>query len=184
LAELAPGPRSGQPRCRGLVGRGRARASGRFVWGYVLRQQPSGNRPSVRTRLAHPWHNGGSLSNPIRSPNHAGLHKYWWARTVSNRRPLVCKETGSSERVFYGVQRVQVSDVSRVPVISLCPQSSVLSWDTGGSLANRCSARSTHRCAPLGISGTVAGRGCITMRMPSVRGDAERRRTSSRPAHR
>jgi hypothetical protein len=60
----------------------------------------------------------GSPANPIRPSYWAELRKHWWARTLSNRRPLVCKGTGSSERVFYGVQRVQVSDVSRVPVMT------------------------------------------------------------------
>jgi hypothetical protein len=33
--------------------------------------------------------------------------KHWWARTVSNRRPLVCKGTGTSEQAYYDVQYVQ-----------------------------------------------------------------------------
>jgi hypothetical protein len=47
-------------------------------------------------RVCEPdWHTLGTtgvrLSTPIKSLYHAELHKYWWARTVSNRRPLVCK---------------------------------------------------------------------------------------------
>jgi hypothetical protein len=51
---------------------------------------------SENRRVREPgWHTLGTtgvrLSNTIRSPYQADLHKHWWARTVSNRRPLVCK---------------------------------------------------------------------------------------------
>ena len=53
-------------------------------------------RSRLIDRVCEPsWHTLGTtgvrLSNPIKSLYHAELHKYWWARTVSNRRPLVCK---------------------------------------------------------------------------------------------
>jgi hypothetical protein len=32
----------------------------------------------------------------------AELHKYWWARTVSNRRPLVCNPSQTVYRVSCG----------------------------------------------------------------------------------
>ena len=41
------------------------------------------------------WHTLGTTGvrpySPIGSRYHVDLHKHWWARTVSNRRPLVCK---------------------------------------------------------------------------------------------
>ena len=50
---------------------------------------------------------GVRLSDTIRSPYRAELHKYWWARTVSNRRPLVCKGTGTCAGAFYRVQYIR-----------------------------------------------------------------------------
>ena len=44
---------------------------------------------------------GGTSSHGLRAGHR------WWARTVSNRRPLVCKATGTSEQAFYDVQYVQ-----------------------------------------------------------------------------
>ena len=58
--------------------------------------RPTTASPRRIDRVCEPdWHTLGTpgvrLSNPIRSPRGADLHKYMWARTVSNRRPLVCK---------------------------------------------------------------------------------------------
>ena len=44
--------------------------------------------------LANSWHSGGKTVMPIGSGYDADLHKHWWARTVPNRRPLVCKTIG------------------------------------------------------------------------------------------
>jgi hypothetical protein len=42
------------------------------------------NRVTSPHYLIHP-------SSPMGSRYDTELHKHWWARTVSNRRPLVCK---------------------------------------------------------------------------------------------
>ena len=55
---------------------------------------------------------GVRASSKVGSPYDADLHKYWWARTVSNRRPLVCKGTGESEQVFCGVQPVSYTHLT------------------------------------------------------------------------
>jgi hypothetical protein len=64
------------------------------------------------------WHTLGTTGvvswSPLGAPQITERHKHWWARTVSNRRPLVCKGPGKSEQAFYRVQYVQVSAVARV----------------------------------------------------------------------
>ena len=82
---------------------------------------------------------GVGLSDTIRSPYRAELHKYWWARTVSNRRPLVCKGTGTCAGAFYRVQYIQVSAVSvsdccrRVHGVRSCLGTMAGHWRTGCS---------------------------------------------------
>jgi hypothetical protein len=58
------------------------------------------SRPGVRTQLAPSWHKGGSPIVPIGSRYDADLHKRLWARTGSNRRPLVCKSEPDGPRRF------------------------------------------------------------------------------------
>ena len=93
---------------------------------------------------------GVRASSKVGSPYDADLHKYWWARTVSNRRPLVCKGTGESEQVFCGVQHVQVRAGARVHLTPPCPPCSFVSWQLGDNLTN---APSTVTHAPTRQAG-------------------------------
>ena len=55
------------------------------------------NGGCLPTLLTHSGHSVGSVAA---RRNRFELREHWWARTVSNRRPLVCKATGNSELLF------------------------------------------------------------------------------------
>src|ERR1700735_2404802 len=73
---------------------------------------------SESTECGNRWHTLGTTgvhtSHPIGLSHGTELHKYWWARTVSNRRPLVCK-TRALPLSYAPVPRQDTARTARCP---------------------------------------------------------------------
>src|ERR1700745_2876414 len=82
-----------------------------YMWQRPRRPRYAIDRVCTRRAREPSWHTLGTTgvrpSSPVGSRYEADLPEHWWARTVSNRRPLVCKGKGTSEHRFHGVQYVQ-----------------------------------------------------------------------------
>jgi hypothetical protein len=65
----------------------RSAHAARFIHPF-LQHTTDNYRPLAKQQLTAPQTSGGLA---VAANYGVDLHKHWWARTVSNRRPLVCK---------------------------------------------------------------------------------------------